>query len=296
MSRDSFTVVHRCAVPQNVSCVVAMATCLQDNHEWLFEAVDSILQQSFQDFVFAIVLDGPVLAETEAKLIDLAQHCDKMTILQNVSNMGLAASMNHVIEWSSSFSPKYFARMDADDISHPQRLERQVNYLEHHRNIAVLGTALNEINESGEKVGARVMPASHLQIIKMLPRRCSLNHPTVMMRYEVFSSGIRYQSSLRNTQDYFLWIVMAQQGYVFRNLKDKLLDFRRVNDFYKRRGLDKSINVFKARLYAMRMLGRWKFVNVVYALAVLCLRLMPSGVVKLAYKLDRILLDKFLKH
>ena len=71
---------------------------------------------------------------------------------------------------------------------------------------------------------------------------------------------------------------------------------RRVNDFYKRRGLTKSLNEFKARFIAMRKLHRYSVFNTVYALAVLGLRLMPARVVKWAYKFDRILLEKIVKH
>lgn len=165
-----------------------------------------------------------------------------------------------------------------------------------HQHVAVLGSGLTEVNEDGNKVGARVMPASHKQIIKMLPRRCTLNHPTVAIRYQVFEKGFRYDAHLKNTQDYFLWIELAKEGFVFRNLKDKLLDFRRVNDFYKRRGLSKSINEFKARFFAMWALKKMSPLNMVYALAVLLLRMMPPQMVKLAYKLDRLLLEKFLRH
>jgi hypothetical protein len=79
-------------------------------------------------------------------------------------------------------------------------------------------------------------------------------------------------------------------------LSDKLLKFRRVNDFYKRRGLTKSINEFKARFYTMKVLDKYSLGNIVYAFAVLALRLMPGRIVKIAYKLDRYLLNKRVVH
>jgi hypothetical protein len=75
-----------------------------------------------------------------------------------------------------------------------------------------------------------------------------------------------------------------------------LLRFRRVNDFYKRRGLIKSLNEFRARFRAMRWLKRLTPYNLLYACMVLGLRMMPSWVVKMAYKLDRHLLEKIIKH
>jgi hypothetical protein len=79
-------------------------------------------------------------------------------------------------------------------------------------------------------------------------------------------------------------------------LSDKLLKFRRVNDFYKRRGISKSLNEFRARFYAMKVLKKYSFGNIVYAFAVLGLRVMPGRVIKIAYKLDRYLLNKRVVH
>ena len=273
-----------------------MAVYEQDRVDWVEKAIDSITSQTYFDFVFIIVIDGEISVKLMNKLKDKAFSDHRLVIAQNAVNSGLATSMNNAIEWGAAFSPSFFVRMDADDVSIPTRLERQISYLRKHASIAVLGSALTEINEHGHKVGARVMPSSHKQIISILPRRCSLNHPTVVIRYTVFEQGYRYNSTLMNTQDYFLWIALASDGFIFRNLKDKLLEFRRVNNFYKRRGLSKSLNEFKARLHAMLKLNKLTPYNFAYACGVLMLRMMPSKVVKLAYKLDRHLLDRFGKH
>ncbi len=275
---------------------MAMAVYQADNAKWISEAVDSILTQTYTDFLFVIVVDGPVPQLITDALSKAAESDERVVIAQNSHNIGLASSMNSVIDFAMQFNPSFLVRMDADDISEEHRLLRQITYLKKHSNIAILGSALTEINESGDKVGARVMPASHRQIVRILPRRCSLNHPTVVIRFNVFTDGHRYDGELRNTQDYFLWITLASKGYIFRNLKDRLLKFRRVNNFYKRRGLSKSLNEFKARLYAITKLRQFSPYNFLYACGVLSLRLMPGKVVKLAYKLDRHLLERFGKH
>lgn len=292
----NFSIISCKFTEKRVETVVGMAVYHGDNLAWIEEAVDSILRQTYKTFLFVIVIDGDVPSDVMSTLKQKAADDERVMLAKNSSNLGLAASMNNVISWVHQYSPTFFVRMDADDISAPNRLERQVGYLRKHKYISVLGSALNEVNELGKKVGARVMPASHSQIVSLLPRRCSMNHPTLVIRYSVFEHGFRYDPDLRNTQDYFLWITLASNGFVFRNLKDKLLDFRRVNDFYKRRGLMKSINEFKARFFAMRKLGRLTPLNVVYAFAVLSLRLLPSHFVKVAYKLDRHMLNRFGKH
>ncbi len=273
-----------------------MAVYQADNAEWLKEAIESITDQTYTDFLFIIVIDGPVPDSITHVLQDAAKSDIRIILARNSHNIGLASSMNSAIEFGLQFNPTFFIRMDADDISEAHRLLRQITYLKKHSNISVLGSALTEINESGRKVGARVMPASHKQITRILPRRCALNHPTVVIRYNVFHDGHRYDGDLTNTQDYFFWITLASEGYIFRNLKDRLLKFRRVNNFYKRRGLSKSLNEFKARIYAITKLKQFSPYNFFYACGVLSLRLMPGKVVKLAYRLDRHLLERFSKH
>ena len=293
---NQFSVIHNENKKKHVESIVAMAVYQADNARWLQESIKSITEQTYSDFLFIIVIDGPVPKPITQVLQSAAEDDDRIVLAQNSHNIGLASSMNSAIDYGLQFNPSYFVRMDADDISETHRLLRQITYLNRHSNISVLGSALTEINESGKKVGARVMPASHKQITRILPRRCSLNHPTVVIRYSVFHDGHRYNGDLLNTQDYFFWISLASQGYIFRNLKDRLLKFRRVNNFYKRRGLSKSLNEFKARIYAITKLKQFSPYNFFYACGVLSLRLMPGKVVKLAYRLDRHLLERFGKH
>lgn len=293
---NQFSIIHNENKKKHIESIVAMAVYQADNAEWLKDAIESITDQTYTDFLFIIVIDGPVPDSVTRVLQDAAKSDIRIILACNSHNIGLASSMNSAIEFGLQFNPSFFIRMDADDISEAHRLLRQITYLKKHSNISVLGSALTEINESGRKVGARVMPASHKQITRILPRRCALNHPTVVIRYNVFHDGHRYDGDLTNTQDYFFWITLASEGYIFRNLKDRLLKFRRVNNFYKRRGLSKSLNEFKARIYAITKLKQFSPYNFFYACGVLSLRLMPGKVVKLAYRLDRHLLERFSKH
>ncbi|BFT29436.1 glycosyltransferase [Alteromonas sp. D210916BOD_24] len=294
--KNQFSILDNNYAKKEVETVVALAVYQADNAVWLKQSVESILTQSYKSFVFVIVIDGPIPQNLLAILTDAVRSDSRVILAQHSENKGLAGAMNNAIDYTSQYNPSFFVRMDADDVSEQNRLHKQINFLKRHKTVSVLGSALTEINEYGKKVGARVMPTTHKRIVSMLPRRCSMNHPTVAIRFDVFRDGHRYDESLRNTQDYFLWILLASKGYIFRNLSDRLLKFRRVNDFYKRRGYGKSLNEFKARLYAINKLKQYSPHNFVYACGVLMLRLMPSNVVKIAYKLDRHLLERFHKH
>lgn len=285
-------------VEPSVEAVVAMAVYAGDRREWVEEAVYSLVCQTYEHHIMVVVIDGDISDEVLTYLVNISKLLDNLLLVRGSTNNGLSACMNFAINWTLSNvnTVKYFFRMDADDISDPKRLEKQITFLQKHPKISVLGSGLYEVNELGTKVGQRKLPQKHGEIVRYLPKRSSLNHPTVAIRMKVFEQGFRYREDLMNTQDYFFWADLAAAGFKFANLSDKLLKFRRVNDFYKRRGLGKSINEFKARFYTMKMLNKYSLGNILYAFAVLALRLMPGRIVKIAYKLDRYLLNKRVTH
>ena len=246
-------------------CIVAMSIYYQDNLIWLKESINSVLAQTYQNFILVLVIDGMIKKETESYLYDLKLSNPKVVVLSNTKNSGLSYSMNKVISWAQDFQFKYFIRMDADDICLPNRFEKQVSYMDEHPSVGVLGTSLIEIDEGNRIVGRRLMSENHNVLYKALSRRCPLNHPTVLIRMDLFSDYLNYDPEHKNTQDYFLWIKMASKGVKLANLREPLLKFRRVKGFYKRRGRAKSLNEFKARLLAMKLLKQGSIVNFTYA-------------------------------
>jgi glycosyltransferase involved in cell wall biosynthesis len=296
--RGKFTLLSDVYIAPSVDATIAMSIYAGDKFVWVKEAISSLVCQTYEHHIVVIVIDGDVSDEMLTYLVDISRLLDNVLLVRGDKNRGLSACMNFVVDWTISNvkTAKYFFRMDADDISDPQRLEKQIAFLEKYPKISILGSGLYEVNEQGKQVGQRKLPQKHGEIIRFLPKRCSINHPTVVIRLSVFKQGFRYREDLMNTQDYFFWADLAAAGFKFANLSDKLLKFRRVNDFYKRRGLGKSINEFKARFYTMKVLDKYSLGNILYAFAVLALRLMPGRVVKIAYKLDRYLLNKRVVH
>ncbi|MDO6560394.1 glycosyltransferase [Paraglaciecola chathamensis] len=296
--QENISIVTPIRETPDYEAVIGLSVYSGDNLTWVKQAIESLFTQSNLKYIFCIVIDGPVKSEVNSYLVSLVNEDARLNIFRGQYNVGLSRSMNFLVDWALENAPsaKYFFRMDADDISLENRLEKQISFLNANPSISVLGSGLTEINEDGEKVGQRKLPLKHHEIMRFLPKRCSINHPTVAIRFDVFRKGFRYRGDLKNTQDYFFWADLAAAGFKFANLPDKLLQFRRVNDFYKRRGYSKSLNEFKARFYTMKVLNRYSIGNVVYACSVLILRLMPAKLVKLAYKLDRYLLNKRVKH
>lgn len=281
-------------VDPKTDTVVSMAVYKGDILAWVEQSIDSILNQSYQNHIVLLVIDGDISDELLTFLIEKAKAENKLMLIKGSVNKGLSACMNYCAQWVIEHAPsiKYFFRMDADDISELERLQEQVHFLQTHPRVSILGSCLYEVNEEGIRVGQRNLPQKHAEIMRFLPKRCSINHPTVAIRMEVFKQGHRYREGLMNSQDYFFWAELAAAGFIFANLSNKLLKFRRVNDFYKRRGLARSLNEFKARFYTMKVLNRYSLGNILYAHMVLMFRLMPAPIVKLAYKIDRYYLNK----
>lgn len=274
-------------IQSSYGAIVAMSVYQEDRLSWLIEAVDSVLQQDYDDFLFVIHQDGPVPEEVSQYLERLETQHENVKRLVSAENGGLGKALNTIIDWAACVNPKYIIRMDSDDICLPGRFYKQIEFLEQNPDIDVLGTSLTEVNEIGQQVGRRYMPEHHNLLMKVLARRCPLNHPTVVIRYESLLKYGSYDPSHTNTQDYYLWIKMVSQGAKLSNLREPLLKFRRVDGFYKRRGFVKSVNELKARFLAMNKLRLWTPFNVFYALMVFGLRMMPPQIVKAAYYIDR---------
>jgi hypothetical protein len=116
--------------------------------------------------------------------------------------------------------------MDADDVSLPNRFERQVQFLEAHPEIAVLGTMAEEIGEDGKRRCLRLMPSGPALVGWQLLFRCSLIHPSVMMRRDVVASLGFYRPEALHCEDYDLWVRVAGK-YQLTNLPDVLLRYRK---------------------------------------------------------------------
>ncbi|WP_285164764.1 glycosyltransferase [Shewanella goraebulensis] len=293
---DNFIVQNSHELPRNIFSVCGMSVYKMDKLNWVEQAVNSILTQTLSPSLFVIVIDGDVDENISLYLNNIERKNKHVILIHGLKNLGLSTCMNFIIGWTLPLNPTYFFRMDSDDISIPHRFEKQIQLLEKHKDIDVLGSALWEIDADGNKLGMRCLPTKHTVLIKSLSRRCPINHPTVVMRYTIFEKGFRYLKDMRNTEDYFFWITLAHAGFKFANIREPLLNFRRLGYFYERRGRSLSINEFRARLLAMKLLNQRSARNYLYANVVLVLRFMPAPIIKLAYKIDRFLLKTIIGH
>lgn len=220
---------------------VLMSVYHKDNPIWLKEALESVLNQTRKPKEVVVVCDGPLTKELEEVL---AQYTGRINLHRLAKNCGLGEALRQGVEKCSC---PLIARMDSDDISLPDRFEKQLAYFEKHPKTSVLGGWIQEIDGKDlTPVAIRQVPLTDREIKKFLKTRTPFNHVTVMFKKDAVMEVGNYQP-FHFIEDYYLWARMTAKGYHFANLKDILLNVRVDKAMYGRRG---GFKYFKSN-YAM---------------------------------------------
>lgn len=190
-----------------------------NSEEYINEAIDSILNQTFSDFEFIIIDDGST--DNSLKIIECYQD-SRIRLIKNEINIGLT---NSLIKGIQNARGKYLARMDADDISINDRLEKQFNFLEKNKHISIVGSYVLFFDKQGQEVLGKA-PLTHEEIIVELLLGYTLFHPSVMIRLSDLSNhGLNYNPHYIYSQDFDLW-TRASRVLKLANLKSPLIKMR----------------------------------------------------------------------
>lgn len=228
---------------------IIMGIYNQDKKEQLWMAVESILQQSFKNFEFIICDDGsdPKYA---AYIEELKSLDGRIRVIGGRVNYGLAYALNDCVRHAKG---KYLARMDADDISHPERLKKQYAYMEAHPEISWCGCNTYLMDENGVW-GDRKMPErpEHKDYLKYSP----FIHPTVMFRREVFEENTAYsiEKDMLRCEDYELFMRLQAKGLQGHNLQESLFYYREDTAAFQKRKMKYRISEAKLRARGFRSL------------------------------------------
>jgi glycosyltransferase involved in cell wall biosynthesis len=187
---------------------------------FLKASIESIFCQTHRDLELVIVDDGSTDTET-TQLLQQAATDKRVKLIRHTRNMGTAGSINHGLDVATG---AYIARMDADDISHPRRLEKQLEFMEANPAVGLCGTAMECFgNVQGLKI---VNPREPDDIKCRLLLSCPISHPTVMFRHESLQRyGVRYNEDFPICEDYELWTRCAE-CFPMANLEAPLLSYR----------------------------------------------------------------------
>ena len=184
--------------------------------QYLREAIESILNQTFIDFEFLILDDYP---DEPVEKIVKSYHDKRIKYAKNRKNLGIAESRNKLVDMSRG---EYLAIMDHDDIALSERLAKEVSFLDSHPKIGVVGTWYERFPNT--KIKKRYIINS--QIERDLMYNCSILHPSAMIRKSVlFENNIRYEAEFSPAEDYTLWVRLIGKTK-FANIPEVLQKYR----------------------------------------------------------------------
>lgn len=260
---------------------VLMSVYENDNVFFFEQSVDSLLNQTHLPSEIIIVVDGPIGKDIDDLLAKLSNN-KLFVIIRLHENKGLAIAMNIGVR-----KAKYnlIARMDSDDISHPERFAKQIDFLAKNLEVDIVGTWIDEFIGNVENIiSTRKVPEEHSDIISYLKGRCPLNHPTVIFRKEsVLQSGNYLECHLK--EDLYLWLRLYKNNFIFANIPESLLFFRTSNDVFRRRG---GIKYAKSELKMFNYRYQIGLINLLEYLyfnsVTIPIRLMPPILRSLIYK------------
>jgi glycosyltransferase involved in cell wall biosynthesis len=231
---------------------VSWLLCANRDDFLLHRAIESCLSQTFENFELLIVVNGIEHSQISSALSQAYRHDDRVVVIP---------TRVHLLNFSLSLGlhlarAPFVARMDADDVSAPERLSTQLSYMERNEDIVVLGTSYNLIDSSNRIHGSVDLPETDFAIRRELYYRNPICHPTVMFRRDIIQSEGGYLGG-RNAEDYDLWLRLASnKKYRFANLPLPLLSYNVSTDGEARRSRVAYANL--AALQVRQFLITWE--------------------------------------
>lgn len=189
--------------------------------QWLSESIESVLKQTFTNFEFIIVDDGST--DNSVEIIKRYKSQDSRIHLISKDNSGLADSLNRAIQIARG---QWIARLDADDICEPMRLEKQFIFSQHNRSVVFIGTGHSVINSQGQVEGIYSYPTSHEQLLSNLINiRKYPAHSSAFFKADTVRALGGYRPRMKRSQDCDLWLRLSEMGRL-ASLKEPLIRLR----------------------------------------------------------------------
>lgn len=211
---------------------VLMSVYHKEKADNLRAAMQSIWAQTIPTDDFVLVCDGPLTAELDAVIEEMQREHEELKVVRLQKNVGLGNALNEGIGHCKN---ELVARMDSDDISRPDRCERQIGVFSIRPDVDICSGIVEEFIESTDHIESkRIVPETHEEILSFAKMRNPFNHPCVMYkRSKVEEAGGYLDMYL--LEDYYLWIRMLQHGSDGYNLQEPLLWMRAGPGLYRRR-------------------------------------------------------------
>ncbi|MGZ5492440.1 MAG: glycosyltransferase [Thermoanaerobaculia bacterium] len=189
------------------------------NPDYFDETITSVLSQSFRDFEYLMINDGPV---EDAKRIEDKFRDPRIRIITTAKPLGLSGSRNAGLHEARG---DLIAFIDSDDFCAPGRLQKQIDFMRAHPDHVLVGSALRFIDEKSQTIGSRVYPETDEQIKKRIVAINVIAQPSVMARRQALIDAGGYVPDYPAAEDYALWLRLARLGK-FHNLQEQLVAYR----------------------------------------------------------------------
>lgn len=200
--------------------LVSVLMSVYNGAAFLEEAIKSILAQTYRHLEFVIIDDGST--DSSAKIIEGYSKVDPRIKVIKQQNQGLVAALNTGLEVSTG---NLIARMDADDISIPTRLEKQVDFMLKNPHVLAVGSTIRIIDSKGGFVCHRDYPVGIESVREKMMLYSTVAHPAIMMRREPVLDVGGYREICRHAEDYDLWLRLLEVGEM-ENIPEPLLFYR----------------------------------------------------------------------
>ena len=262
---------------------VLMSVYFKENPNWLEYSIESMMNQTVKPDEFVLVEDGPLTEELDSVVEKYAEKYPKiLNVVKIEKNGGLGPALKLGVE---NCRNEYIARMDSDDYSVPDRIEKELNMFLENPDLGMVGSNVSEfIDDIDNVVSSVVLPESNEDIIKFSKKRNPFRHPSVLFKKSVVMSAGNYREYYL-CEDYDMWLRMIRNNCRCYNIQDVLVYMRIGADFYKRRGGSKyfkSKKKFKKEQLENGYFTKLEYYKSVIPHAIVCY--MPNNLRDLVYR------------
>jgi glycosyltransferase involved in cell wall biosynthesis len=221
---------------------VSILMPVYNGEKFLPEAIESMLGQTFTDFEFMIIDDGST--DNSVAIIQSYQE-NRIRLLRNECNLGITESLNKGL---AAAQGELICRMDADDVSLPERLETQVKFLDEHPDVAMVGTWVILIDSNGKEIEREHYPVTSEQIFRKIFIHNPFAHSTVLIRRSAINEVGVYDPQFLHNEDYDLWLRVSAK-FKGANIPQQLVR-RRIHE--KNITIEKKIELIRYRIRTLR--------------------------------------------
>jgi len=262
---------------------VIMSVYRADRLDYLKEALESLYCQMPRPDIY-VQQDGQVEDSVAAYLLK-AEECGQIAYLgKRDTNKGLAISLNELLKKVLARPYTYIVRMDADDISLPERVTVQYTFMEENRDIDVLGGYIEEFSNDGSYHKIVQYPLKHDEMYQFFAKRVPLAHVTAFFRRNFFEKAGFYPVESPTNEDTLFWMRGFKNGCRFANIPEVLVKVRVSSAFFSRRGgINKAWSDLNDRILVIKTLG-YNTSSYFYALALFFVNIAPAKIKQFLYK------------